>query len=127
MRRSVLLLGLPIFLIVGLLGCDSATDLAEVTVSGHWDGVGAMQETFSGARLDLTQTADGVISGTWRRGGLTGGVTGMNQGGDLEITLLNFQVGTVTFEGRFTDRYRMEGALNGSSLDGPAVFRRVTF
>ena len=127
MRRLGLLCGLPILLIVGLLGCDSATDLTEVTVSGHWDGVGAMQETFAGARLDLTQSADGVVSGTWRRGGLTGGVTGVNQNNQLEITLLNFQVGTVTFEGRFTDRYRMEGSLNGTSLDGPAVFRRVTF
>ena len=127
MRRSALLFGFPILLIVALLGCDSATDLTEVTVQGHWDGVGAMQQTFAGARLDLTQTADGEVNGTWRRGGSTGTVTGANQNGTLELTLFNFDAGTVVFEGRFTDRYRMEGVLNGSALDGPAVFRRVTF
>jgi hypothetical protein len=127
MRRSALLFGFPILLIIALLGCDSATDLAEVTVQGHWDGVGAMQQTFSGARLDLVQNADGNVTGTWRRGGSTGSVAGVNQNGNLELTLFSFETGTVVFEGRFTDRYRMEGVLNGTALDGPAVFRRVTF
>lgn len=127
MRRSLRLLGLPILLMAALAACDSATDLSEVTVTGQWDGVGPMQEAFSGARMFLTESADGEISGSWRRGGLSGSVAGHNQGGDLEITLLNFEVGTVTFDGRFTDRYRMEGLLNGTSVETDAVFRRVNF
>lgn len=127
MRRSLRLLGLPILLLATLVACDSATDLSEVTVTGQWDGVGPMQEAFSGARMFLTESADGEISGSWRRGGFSGSVTGRNTEGSLEITLFNFEVGTVTFDGRFTDRYRMEGLLNGSAVETDAVFRRVTF
>lgn len=127
MRRSALLFSLPILLLAVLAGCDSSTDLTEVTVTGQWDGVGPMQERFSGARMDLVESADGQVSGSWRRGGSAGNVTGSNQNGNLELTLLNFEVGTVNFEGRFTDRYRLEGALAGGNVDITAVFRRVNF
>lgn len=114
-------------LAIALMACDTSTDIENVTATGTWDGVGAMQATFSGVRMDLNEAADGTITGTWRRGGSAAAVTGVNQAGNVELTLHGFEAGTVDFDGRFTNRYRMEGTLNGTALPGPAVFRRTSF
>lgn len=130
MRRSGLWLGLSVLVFTVTLGCDTSTDLSEVTVQGTWDGVGAMQESFSGARMILSESSDGVISGTWRRSsaGIVGSqVTGMNENGAVRLELHGFSAGSVVFEGGFRDGFTMEGSLDGASLNGPAVFRRYNF
>jgi len=127
MRRSGLWLGFTVMLFVAMLGCDTGTDVTEVTVQGNWEGVGAMQTTFADARMDLTQDSDGTVSGSWRRQNFTGSVSGSNQSGNLQLTLHNFSQGAVVFEGRFRDGFTMEGSLNGTVLEGNAVFRRKHF
>jgi hypothetical protein len=115
------------FLVLGIAACESSTDLGTTSIGGRWDGVGALQAKFPEVRLELTETSDGTISGTWRRGSSAGPAVGSNQGGQILLQLQSFEVGSVTFQGRFTNRYRLEGDLQGSGLGSPATFRRVRF
>jgi hypothetical protein len=127
MIRKSFLFGLSLALLLPLAACDSSTDVSSETVQGQWDGVGALQASFPEVRLELLEDASGSIAGTWRRGGQAGMIQGTNQAGQVSLQLSNFEVGTVLFQGRFTNRYRLEGDLQGATLSGPAVFRRIRF
>lgn len=111
---------------IGSFAVGCVTEVEDVSLQGNWDGVGSLEATLPGVRLQLDESDNGVISGSWRRGGLTGGVAGTNQNGQVEIQLINFELGTTTFEGRVTNRYRMEGELDQGTVD-EAVFRRNSF
>ncbi len=127
MRRVRLLPIFTLALFALVAGCESSTDIEDVTAQGRWDGVGALQSAYPEVRLELSEDANGAISGTWRRGSQVGSASGTNANGSVTLQLTAFEVGTVTFTGRFTNRYRLEGSLSGTSLDGPAVFRRIRF
>jgi hypothetical protein len=124
-RRFIPVLGLALLAMVA--GCESSTDLDEASAEGRWDGVGALQSSFPEVRLDLAESSNGTITGTWRRGSQTGSASGQNNNGQITLELSSFEVGTVVFQGRFTNRYRLAGQLQGATLGGDAVFRRVTF
>jgi hypothetical protein len=124
-RRFLPMLTLALFALVA--GCESSTDIEDVTAQGRWDGVGALQSAYPEVRLELTENADGVITGTWRRGSQGGSAVGTNTNGSVTLQLTAFQAGNVMFQGAFTNRYRLEGSLQGAALDGPAVFRRIRF
>jgi hypothetical protein len=127
-RRIFLALALALpFGLVSLTGCESSTDLGNTSIGGRWDGTGALQERFPEVRLELSEGADGAITGTWRRGSSAGPAQGTNQGGQIVLQLQSFELGTVTFQGRFTNRYRLEGDLQGAGLGAPATFRRIRF
>jgi hypothetical protein len=127
MLRRRFLPALSLVLIALVAGCESSTDLEDVSVQGHWDGVGALQSSFPEVRLDLAESSTGTISGTWRRAGQVGSVSGVNNNGQITLELSSFEIGTVVFQGNFSNRYRLEGNLQGASLGGPAVFRRIRF
>jgi hypothetical protein len=127
MLRRRLLPVLSLALMALVVGCDSSTDLEDATAQGHWDGVGALQSSFPEVRLDLAESPTGTITGTWRRAGQVGSVSGVNNDGQVTLELSSFEIGTVVFQGRFSNRYRLEGDLQGASLGGPAVFRRIRF
>lgn len=110
-----------------VVGCESSTDIEDASAQGRWDGVGALQASFPEVRLELAESANGTITGTWRRGSQVGSASGQNNNGQVILELSSFEVGTVVFQGRFTNRYRLEGALQGANLGGPAVFRRIRF
>jgi hypothetical protein len=124
-RRVLSLLSLALFALV--VGCESSTDLEDVTSQGRWESMGALEAAFPQVRLELTEDASGNISGTWRRGSQVGSASGVNNQGVVSIELSSFEIGTVNFQGRFTNRYRLEGDLPGANLTGPAVFRRTRF
>ncbi len=124
-RRFFPVLGLA--LMAFLVGCESSTDLDDASAQGRWDGVGALQASFPEVRLDLAESSDGTITGTWRRGSQIGSASGQNNNGQITLELSSFEVGTVIFQGQFTNRYRLAGQLQGATLGGDAVFRRVTF
>jgi hypothetical protein len=127
MLRRRFLPALSLVLIALVAGCESSTDLEDASVQGHWDGVGALQSSFPEVRLDLAESSTGTISGTWRRAGQVGSVSGVNNNGQVTLELSSFEIGTVVFQGNFSNRYRLEGNLQGASLGGPAVFRRIRF
>jgi len=119
---------LPLFLLLALTACDSSTDLTEVSVQGRWDGVGGIQESAPGLRLFIQESANGTISGSWTRSqaGLSGSVSaGQNENGVVQFRLEGHPGGPLQFEGRLTDRYRMEGTLG--AVTSSAVFRRSSF
>ncbi|CAN5813761.1 hypothetical protein BH23GEM11_BH23GEM11_07860 [soil metagenome] len=128
MLRRRLLPMLSLVLVALVAGCDSSTDVTDASAQGDWDGVGALEASFSGVRLALDESSGGTITGTWRtRAGQVGSASGVNQNGQITLELTNFEVGTVVFQGSFSNRYRLEGELQGATLGGPAVFRRVRF
>jgi len=127
MLRRRLLPVLSLALMALVVGCESSTDLEDTTAQGHWDGVGALQSSFPEVRLDLAESSTGTITGTWRRAGQVGSVSGVNTNGQITLELSSFEIGTVVFQGKFSNRYRLEGNLQGASLGGPAVFRRIRF
>lgn len=128
MRRFHVSLVFPLILAVAVAGCDSSTDVSEVEATGRWESAGALRVALdTDVRLVLTETSGGSVSGTWHMGGAVAQVMGTNQNGNLQLTLASFQGTNATFEGRFTDRYRMAGTINGVALDGEAVFRRTSF
>lgn len=126
MVKRSFLVGMVLALGLLVVACDTSTDPGDVSLQGNWDGVGALEASLPGVRLSLDEASDGTISGSWRRGSLTGGVTGSNDAGVVEIQLINFELGTTTFEGRITNRYRMEGGFDLGTVD-EAVFRRSSF
>ncbi|TVP76167.1 MAG: hypothetical protein EA352_06335 [Gemmatimonadales bacterium] len=126
MVKRSFLAGMVLALGLLVVACDTSTDPEDVSLQGNWDGVGALEATLPGVRLSLDEASNGTISGSWRRGSLTGGVSGTNQAGVVEIELINFELGTTTFEGRVTNRYRMEGGLSQGTVE-EAVFRRSSF
>lgn len=126
MVKRSLLAGMVLALGLLVMACDTSTDPEDVSLQGNWDGVGALEASFPGVRLSLDEASNGTVSGSWRRGSLTGGVTGSNQGGAVEIQLINFELGTTTFQGRITNRYRISGELSPGAVD-EAVFRRSSF
>jgi hypothetical protein len=127
MLRRRFLPMLSLVLVALVAGCDSSTDVTDSSAQGDWDGVGALEASFSGVRLALDETSGGTITGTWRRGSQVGSASGVNQNGQITLELSNFEVGTVVFQGSFSNRYRLEGELQGATLGGPAVFRRIRF
>jgi hypothetical protein len=113
-------------LFLALVACESSTDLDEVTATGRWDSVGALQ----GVTLFLNPESGGNFTGTWSTHSATVSasiINGTNTNGTIRFTLTSFQGGNRTFEGRFTNEYRMEGTLDGVALNGAAVFRRSSF
>ena len=134
MRRRGFLFALPMIAVFALIGCESSTDIQDISATGRWDGVGPLQQVYPGLLLQLSEQADGQVSGCWRfRGGTACGgpnVSGTNNAGILNLTLSGFPSGTQSptqFQGQFSHDFRMEGTLNGASLDGQAVFRRTSF
>jgi hypothetical protein len=125
MLRRSLLMTVALLTAVVLTGCDTVTDLSEVTMEGRWDSVGALRAQMDQVTLMINpQSADGSFDGTWRVGNVVNAVTnGSKQGESVQFTLQGFFGQSVTFTGRLTDRFRMEGNLDGVPLDGPAVFR----
>lgn len=125
MLHRTLLATVTLLTVVALLGCDTVTDLGEVTLEGRWDGVGALQAETGGVILMINpQNGDGTFDGTWRVGSVVNAVTGgVKQGESVQFTLQGFFGQSAVFSGQLTDRFRMEGDLTGFSLDGPAVFR----
>jgi hypothetical protein len=124
LRPSLWLL-LPAVLFIS--ACDGATTVEDTSTQGGWYGVGALQGSFPELRMDLTENAAGEVQGAWRRGGQGGAVTGTHRNGQITLTLSNFEVGTVVFQGRLTTRYRLAGTLQGFNLPGEAVFVRTRF
>ncbi len=128
-RLSSLLLTLPLIALVSY-GCESNTNLDEVSLVGTWDGVGDLQTTDEGRGLTLfIQTdAGGTVSGTWTRKQdllYQGGVSGVtSESGQINLTLRSFPGDDPTFIGELTDQHRMSGSMNVMELDGSAVFRR---
>ncbi|TVR52662.1 MAG: hypothetical protein EA421_13170 [Gemmatimonadales bacterium] len=128
MRRRSFLFALPLIALFALMGCESSTDIQDISATGSWDGVGPLQQAYSGLRLELEQQPNGNVSGQWWfAGGTRFSVTGTNNAGNLELTFSNFPTGTAQFQGQFTHDFRMEGTLNGANLTGAAVFRRTSF
>jgi hypothetical protein len=128
-RRHVLALifALPF---LALAGCESSTNIEDISATGRWDGVGAVQQSFSGLRLELEEGAGGAITGSWWFGGATGSrsvVSGTNVAGVLDLTFFGLPGGTARFQGRFTHGYRIEGSLSSPALNAQAVFRRTRF
>jgi hypothetical protein len=127
MLRKSLLGSLVLFLVVAMVACDTVTDLGEVTLEGRWDSVGELQAQTGGVVLMFTHAdADGVFGGTWRdrRLGTTGALTqGLNQDGQIQFTLQNFQGADVQFTGELSNRFQMRGDLIGYNLGRDAVFR----
>jgi hypothetical protein len=111
-----------------MAGCDTVTDLGEVRLDGEWYSVGALQQSLNGTNanllLRLDDPNDGTVSGTWLLGGSNGSVTeGTRNGQTIQFTLEGFNGGSVVFAGELTNRFRLEGTLEGYPLDGTAVFR----
>lgn len=128
MRRRSFLFVLPMIAALGLIGCESSTDIQDLSATGRWDGVGALQQVYPGLLLELSEQSDGQVSGCWRfRGTACQNVSGVNSAGSLDLTLASFPTGTAQFEGEFTHDFRMEGTLNGAQLNGSAVFRRTSY
>jgi hypothetical protein len=127
MRRTFLASILSLALVALVAGCESSTDLDDVSAQGRWDGVGALGVQYPDIRLELTENANGEITGIWRRGSSTGPAAGVNNNGQVTVELTSFEIGTVTFQGRFTNRFRLEGEIPGANIGGPAVFRRIRF
>ncbi len=128
MRRRSFLFAVPMLAALALVGCESSTDIQDISATGRWDGVGSLQQSYPGLRLELQQDGNGNVSGQWW---FTGGnrftVTGRNNAGDVELNLLNFPSGTARFRGRFSHEFRIEGSLDPANLNGTAVFRRTSF
>lgn len=129
MLRRSFVFGITLVLAVGLVACDTVTDLGTVTLEGRWDSVGSLQAETGGVVVFFNpQSADGTFTGTWRvsieGASVTGPVVnGSNQDGEVEFTLQGFFGDNVIFNGRLTNRFRMSGDLVGFGLDGAAVFR----
>lgn len=126
MKTRTALSVLTLLSVFFVAGCESSTDLDQVSVQGRWDSVGALRD------VSLTvenQAPDGSFTGTWR---LANGQVrflgdGMNSGGNVTFTLGGYPDGDAVFTGRFTNEFRLEGSLSGVTLSGPAVFRRSSF
>lgn len=128
MRRSFFLT-MTFVLAIGLVACDTVTDLGTVNLEGRWDSVGALQAETGGVVLFFNPPdADGTFTGTWRvsieGASVTGPVlNGSNREGEVEFTLQGFFGDSMIFNGRLTNRFRMAGDLVGFGLDDAAVFR----
>ena len=129
MRRIPTLL-MAVALIAFASGCDSTTNLEEVSLVGTWDGVGELQTTDEGRELTLFIETDagGRVFGTWTRsqdvlyqGNISGGTA---EGGEISFTLESFPGNDPTFQGELTDQHRMSGTMTAVELEGSAVFRR---
>jgi len=128
-RRQFLAL-LFVLPFLALAGCESSTDIQDLSASGRWDGVGSLQQSFSGLRLELEEGAGGAITGTWWFGGATGSrsiVSGTNAAGVLDLTFFGLPGGTARFQGRFSHGFRIEGTVSSPALNSSAVFRRTRF
>ncbi len=125
MRLSRFLPVVALVLLFSATGCDSSTDLESVPVTGRWNSVGAL----AGVLLFVGPESGSTFTGSWSGpAGTSSSITdGSNSGGVIRFTLLGFQGGPRTFEGKFTDALRLEGAISGLSLDGPVVFRRTSY
>jgi hypothetical protein len=108
-----------------LSGCDTVTDLSEVSAEGRWDSAGALQSV---TLFINPESPDGTFNGTWRQGDRSAAITdGKNENGVITFKLQGFNGGAVDFSGEFTNQYRLAGDLQGMSLGGDAVFRRTSF
>lgn len=129
MRRIGSFLASALF-VVALVGCESSTDLAEVSMEGRWDGMGDLYSVVPSFRMLVNANSDGSFSGTWTASGYSGTVSqGTRQGASVTFTLNGFPGGARTFQGALTDRYRIEGDLSPTvtQVTGKAVFRRSSF
>ncbi len=123
-KRGFLTL-LAFFTAAAITGCDTVTDLSEVSAEGRWDSAGALQSV---TLFINPESADGNFDGTWRLGDRSAAITsGRNENGTITFTLQNFNGGPVEFQGEFTNQYRLAGELQGMQLGGEAVFRRTSF
>jgi hypothetical protein len=130
MRRRTFVLALPAAALLALAGCESSTDIRDISASGRWDGVGSLQAQYSSVTMDLQQGSNGSVSGTWAvraQHSYQGSVSGSNTAGNMELTFFGFPSGTTRFQGRFTNDFRMEGTMDGANLNGSAIFRRTSF
>lgn len=129
MLRRSFFLTMTFVLAIGLVACDTVTDLGTVNLEGRWDSVGALQAETGGVVLFFNPPdADGTFTGTWRvsieGASVTGPVlSGSNRDGEVEFTLQGFFGDSMIFNGRLTNRFRMAGDLVGFGLDDAAVFR----
>jgi hypothetical protein len=117
-------------LTVVLAGCESSTDLADVTMEGKWDGMGELYSVVPNFRMSVNANTDGTFSGNWTSASYSGSVSqGTRQGEVVQFTLFGFPGGARTFQGELTNEYRIEGTLTPSvaQVTGNAVFRRSSF
>lgn len=134
MRRTNLMMVVTMLALATFASaCDTVTDLGEVRMEGTWDAVGALNEQIDGSMsLRLIASSDGVFGGTWQQRNasrqlIDEGIVaqGVNNEGQITFNLLGFGGnGMVVFAGELTNAFRLEGDLQGYSLDAPAVFRR---
>jgi hypothetical protein len=113
-----------------LVGCESSTDLAEVTMEGKWDGMGDLYSVVPQFRMSIHANPDGTFSGQWVSTSYSGSVAqGTRDGDSIEFILFGFPGGSRTFQGELTDRYRISGSLTPAhpQVSGDAVFRRSSF
>jgi len=126
-NRSILAVAM---VMAALVGCDSSTDLAEVTMGGKWDGMGDLYSVVPGFRMTINANSDGSFAGQWVATSYSGTVAqGTRQGESIQFIIFGFPGGTRTFQGSLTDRLRIEGTLSPAhaQVPGNAVFRRSSF
>lgn len=129
MRKINSFLAIAIF--AGILaGCESSTDLGEVTMEGKWDGMGDLYSVVPGFRMSINANSDGTFSGQWVSTSYSGTVAqGAKTGESVTFIIFGFPGGSRTFQGSLTDRLRIEGSLTPTvaQVPGSAVFRRSSF
>ncbi len=128
-RHHLSILGLAALAVMA--GCESSTDLATVSAGGQWDRAAPAEMSYPEVRLRLVQNENGAITGCWAQAAScnvqSANVVGTNVNGDITLQFIGFPAANATFEGRFTNAYRLEGRLQGTNLNDPAVFRRIQF
>jgi len=113
-----------------LAGCESSTDLSEVTMEGKWDGMGELYGVVPNFRMSVNANPDGTFSGSWTSAYHSGTVgQGTRSGESIQFTLFGFPGGSRTFQGVLTNRLRIEGTLTPAvaEVTGSAAFRRSSF